>query len=244
MRPRLLDLFCGAGGCSAGYERAGFGVVGVDINPQPNYPFDFLQADALEVLRSGAVIWEDINSYSGYRVDEFDAIHASPPCQAYIRSGMVAKDGRHPMLIEPVRELLEASGLPWVIENVPGAPLRPDAVLCGSMFGLEIRRHRWFEFSWNQPLLTLACDHTQRITGVYGHPHGKGGAWRNGSRPMLPSDRETWSRGMGIDWMEPLELAAAIPPAYTELIGHQLLQHINASRPGAEDELSAIGTVN
>ena len=157
---------------------------------------------------------------------EFDAIHASPPCQAYIRSGMVAKDGRHPDLLGPTRELLEATGLPWVIENVPGAPMRPDAVLCGSHFGLEVRRHRWFEFSWAEPAMTLSCDHTRPITGVYGHPHGKGGARRNGTRPMLPSDHATWSRALDIDWMTSAELAAAIPPAYTEFIGAQLMAHL------------------
>jgi DNA (cytosine-5)-methyltransferase 1 len=214
VRPRLLDLFCGAGGAAMGYHRAGFDVVGVDIRAQPNYPFEFHQIDVL-TMRGCALV-------------SFDAVHASPPCQAYIRSGMVAKDGRHPKLIEPVRELLEQTGLPWVIENVPGSPIRPDAVLCGSMFGLNVRRHRWFEFSWAEPLLTLGCDHSRPVTGVYGHPHGKGGAWRNGKRPMLPSDRETWSREMGIDWMKPLELAEAIPPAYTELIGHQLMAHVRA----------------
>lgn len=219
-RPRLLDLFCGAGGAAVGYERAGFEVLGVDIKPQPNYPFEFVQTDALHYL---ARLLQGYLS-RGRRVVE--AIHASPPCQAYIRSGMVAKDGRHPDLLDPTRALLKQTGLPWVIENVPGAPMRPDALLCGSMFGLAVRRHRWFEFSWAEPLMTLACDHTRPITGVYGHPHGKGGAWRNGKRPMLPSDRETWSREMGIDWMHPSELAAAIPPAYTELIGAQLMAHL------------------
>jgi DNA (cytosine-5)-methyltransferase 1 len=195
----------------------------VDIAPQPRYPFEFVQAEALGILGP-----ENFLPHPALRIERFDAIHASPPCQAYIRSGMVAKDGRHPDLLGPTRALLEETGLAWVIENVPGAPMRPDAVLCGSMFGLGVRRHRWFEFSWAEPLLTLTCDHSRPITGVYGHPHGKGGAWRNGNKPMLPSDRETWSREMGIDWMHPLDLAAAIPPAYTELIGHQLMQHVRA----------------
>jgi DNA (cytosine-5)-methyltransferase 1 len=210
-RPRLLDLFCGAGGAAMGYHRAGFDVVGVDIVNQPRYPFQFVRDDAMT-----------------YPLDGFDAIHASPPCQAYIRSGMVAKDGRHPDLLAPTRASLERTGLPWVIENVPGAPMRPDAILCGSQFGLAVRRHRWFELSWGEPILTLCCNHSQPITGVYGHPHGKGGAWRNGKRPMLPSDHETWSREMDIDWMRPLELAAAIPPAYTQYIGEQLLAHLAA----------------
>jgi DNA (cytosine-5)-methyltransferase 1 len=210
VRPRLLDLFCGAGGAAVGYHRAGFDVVGVDITPQPNYPFRFWQREALDVLTE-----------LGPR--EFDAIHASPPCQRYIRSGNVDRE-RHPDLIAPVRELLVETGLPWVLENVPGAPMRPDAQLCGSQFGLEIRRHRWFELSWAEPLLTLGCDHSRPITGVYGNAHGANGAWPG----MLPGDITTWSRAMGIDWMTVDELREAIPPAYTELIGHQLLQHVEA----------------
>jgi DNA (cytosine-5)-methyltransferase 1 len=204
MRPRLLDLFCGAGGAAMGYHRAGFDVVGVDILPRPSYPFTFLQGDALEADFAG-----------------FDAVHASPPCQRYIRSGNVDR-ARHPDLLGPTRELLEASGLPWAIENVPGAPMRPDVVLCGSIFGLDVRRHRWFELSTATPVLTLACDHSRPITGVYGNPHGAGGAWRG----MLPSDRATWARGLGIDWMDVDELALAIPPAYTELVGALLLAEL------------------
>ncbi len=220
-RPRLLDLFCGAGGAAMGYHRAGFEVVGVDNRPQPNYPFEFLRLDAIDVLRYRNTLGEW----------PYDVIHASPPCQAYTQSGgRVATDGRHPALLESIRELLEATGLPWVIENVPGAPMRPDAVLCGSMFGLNIRRHRWFEFSWGEPILTLGCDHSRPITGVYGHPHGANGSYSG----MLPGDRETWAREMGIDWMTTAELAEAIPPDYTEFIGEQLLAHVR--RP-----LAAVG---
>ena len=113
---RLLDLFCGAGGAAMGYHRAGFEVVGIDIAPQPNYPFEFVQADAME-----------------FPLDGFDAIHASPPCQAYT----ALATGKHPRLIEPMRERLASSGVPWVIENVVGAPLRQPVLLCGSMFGLS-----------------------------------------------------------------------------------------------------------
>jgi DNA (cytosine-5)-methyltransferase 1 len=218
MKPRLLDLFCGAGGCSVGYHRAGFDVVGVDINPQPNYPFEFIQADV--------AAWASVSAefLRGLEYRTFDAIHASPPCQAYIRSGNVAKDGRHPDLISPTRGLLQATGLPWVIENVPGAPIRADALLCGSMFGLEVRRHRLFEFSWNEPLLTWPCCHNRKVTGVYGNPHGASGA----ASGMLPSDLKTWSRAMDINWMTTAELADAIPPAYTQFIGAQLMAHIRA----------------
>lgn len=213
-RLKLLDLFCGAGGAAMGYHRAGFDVVGVDIHPQPRYPFAFVETDALAYVREHG--------------HEFDAIHASPPCQTYMRSGMVAKDGRHPALIPTTRAALEANGRPWVIENVPGSPLRVDLVLCGSMFGLSVRRHRWFEGSPPLDPWTPPCDHRRPITGVYGHPHGRGGARRRRKRPMLPSDAKTWSRAMGIDWMRPRELALAVPPDYTEWIGRRLVAMLSS----------------
>jgi hypothetical protein len=129
-RVRLLDLFSGAGGAAVGYARAGFEVVGVDIEPQPNYPFEFHQADALEFCREHG--------------HEFDAIHASPPCQAYTPLRAVhGKD--YPDMLAATREALEATGLPWVIENVPGAPINSGIFLCGTMFDLRVYRHRWFE---------------------------------------------------------------------------------------------------
>jgi len=213
VRPRLLDLFCGAGGAAMGYHRAGFDVVGVDIAPQPHYPFEFHQCDAMRLLLDTVMV--------------YDAVHASPPCQTYIRSGLIARDGRHPDLLGRVRGRLNETGLPYVIENVPGAPMRCDVMLCGSMFGLEVRRHRWFESNMNLAPWTPTCDHSRPVTGVYGHPHGKAGA----NAGMLPSDRETWSRAMGIDWMTAAELADAIPPAYTEWIGCLLMQLLAAIRP-------------
>lgn len=206
-RPLLLDLFCGAGGAAMGYHRAGFDVVGVDIKPQPRYPFRFYQEDAMYFLSK--MTW----------AHSWAAIHASPPCQAYIRGGTVDKV-KYPDLIDRVRVMLEARGVPWVIENVPGAPMRPDIQLCGSMFGLQVRRHRWFETNMTWFPLVSPCVHNAPITGVYGHPHGNRGAWRG----MLPSTLATWSGAMGIDWMDASELREAIPPAYTEFIGEQLLE--------------------
>ena len=109
--------------------------------------------------------------------------------------------------------------------NVPGAPMRADVVLCGSMFGLQVRRHRWFELSWEVPMMTPSCDHSRPIVGVYGHPHGDAGAWRG----MLPGSLESWSEALGIDWMTAPELADAIPPAYTQFVGETLMQHIKAN---------------
>ena len=206
-RPRLLDLFCGAGGAAMGYHRAGFDVVGVDIAPQRHYPFKFIQADALECLRD----WD-------YFTD-FDAIHASPPCKAWARVPWAYHFGyhaRHADLLTPTRELLKATGVPWVIENVPGAPLRPDLKLCGCMYGLgELERERWFEF-W-QPMFDLRQPWQRRHCTISprGHTHYKGEAG-------------DWARAMGIDWMDANGLSQAIPPAYTEHIGAMLLGHLTA----------------
>jgi DNA (cytosine-5)-methyltransferase 1 len=209
-RPRLLDLFCGAGGAAMGYHRAGFNVVGVDNRPQPRYPFEFHQEDALTVLE-----------YTVFMAG-FDAIHASPPCQRYVRSGMYDTT-RHPDSVPPARAALHASGLPWVIENVPGSPLRADYKLCGCMFGLEVRRERWFETSWHGFEMRPPCQHLQPPVGVYGHPRGRRS---KDGKPWGWGNLEDWVRAMGIDWMTGPELAQAIPPAYTEHIGAQLREHL------------------
>jgi DNA (cytosine-5)-methyltransferase 1 len=205
MKPRLLDLFSGAGGAAVGYHRAGFEVVGVDINPQPNYPYEFHQADALT-----------------YPLDGFDAIHASPPCQAftaYRRRGDGVGDD-YPDLIDPVRQRLQATGLPYVIENVAGAPLHNPARLCGSSFGLDVQRHRYFES--NVTLLAPPCDHgwqTPRFPCATNRTNLRRtvevGVWRI---PLAVQQQ-----AMGIDWMTLRELSEAIPPAYTECLGAQLL---------------------
>jgi DNA (cytosine-5)-methyltransferase 1 len=211
-QPRLLDLFCGAGGAAMGYHRAGFEVVGVDIKPQPHFPFEFHQADALE-----------------FPLDGFDVIHASPPCQAHtaLKTAWNAKE--HPDLLTPTLERLKAITEPWVVENVPGAPMLRHLVLCGTMFGLgidnaELRRHRWFEVrNWDVPVLRTPCAHKQNpITiGVYGQ-HGRD---RRRSVQTFFSV-EDGRQAMGIDWMTGDELSQAIPPAYTEYIGRQLLMQI------------------
>jgi DNA (cytosine-5)-methyltransferase 1 len=209
VKPLLLDLFCGAGGAAVGYHRAGFDVVGVDIKPQPNYPFWFDCGDALMLER---------------HLDEFGphAIHASPPCQAYSKARKLQAN-EHPDLIADVRRLLTATGLPWVIENVPGSPLINPVVLEGQMFdGLATQRPRWFETNWPLDVPFLRAGRPAPVAKM-GRPP-KPGEWMHvvGHVSDVPRAREA----MGIDWMTQGELAQAIPPAYTELIGHQLLQHV------------------
>lgn len=211
MKPRLLDLFCGAGGAGMGYHRAGFEVVGVDIDPQPRYPFEFHQADAMT-----------------FPLEGFDAIHASPPCQAftaYRRRGAGVGDG-YPNLIVDVRHRLLRTLRPYVIENVPGAPLLNPIQLCGSGVGLDVRRHRLFES--NQPLWALPCVHgwqTPRFQPATNRANLRRtvevGVWR------IPLSAQ--QAAMGIDWMTLEELTEAIPPAYTEHIGGQLLAAIGAA---------------
>lgn len=212
MKPRLLDLFCGAGGASMGYHRAGFDVVGVDIRPQPRYPFEFHQADALT-----------------FPLEGFDAIHASPPCQKFtVLRARWKRD--YPDLIEPIRDRLSAAGAPWVIENVGGAPLLGGGGvirLCGSMFGLttatgeaELRRHRDFECSF-PVVLRPHCNHGSVVVTVTGHA---GGTRNRDGRKQFRADARR--EAMGIDWMTNDELAQAIPPAYTEWIGRRLLETV------------------
>ncbi len=222
-RPRLLDLFCGAGGAAMGYHRAGFDVVGVDIKPQPNYPFRFVQDDAMDVLARKDMAW--VFGDGG----EWGAIHASPPCQAYTsmrHMGNGAGVGA-PELIEPVRGLLQAWDLPYVIENVVGSSLRNPMRLCGSSFGLNVWRHRLFETSF--PLLAMPCAHrlSEEPIAVYGdHPEDCRGTKRVRRARNLAEGAEA----MGIDWMPWRELTQAIPPAMTEHIGFYLMLEVQARK--------------
>lgn len=227
-KPRLLDLFCGAGGAAMGYARAGFEVVGVDIKPQLRYPFEFHQGDALRYLeevpapgRKGLTPWWS-----------FDAIHASPPCQAFSDLKSMHNAKEHPDLLTPTRELLDRIGLPYVIENVEGAPMSDYITLCGGAFGLgtgdaELRRHRRFEVR-PMPAIVPPCAHGQRprVIGVYGG-HG-----RDRRRTVNTQDYSTVQRreAMGIDWMTGTELSQAIPPAYTEWIGNHLMRVVESRR--------------
>lgn len=206
---KLLDLYCKAGGASMGYHLAGFDVIGVDIKLQKRYPFEFIQADALEVLADKAFI------------SQFDVIAASPPCQTHsatrhLRNAQ-GKSTDKIDLIPQTREALIDSGKTYIIENVVGAPLIDPVILCGSAFGLKVRRHRLFES--NVPLIGKACNHKEqgKPVGIYGS-----------MRDEIPNGGHTAKsieearEAMGIDWMIWGELVEAIPPAYTKWLGEQL----------------------
>jgi hypothetical protein len=232
----LLDLFCGAGGAAMGYHRAGFDVLGVDIAPQPNYPFPFHQDDAVGCLErmiyhGGHAVFRRPDGRSEVMtLKDFDAIHASPPCQGY--TALAAVHGNEwPKLVEPVRELLDATGLPYVIENVQGSPVRRDLVLCGEMFGLGVIRHRYFELGGWSATAPAHKPHRGRVRGwrhgtYYDGPylavHGAGGG---------KGSVAEWQEAMGIDWTrDRREIAEAIPPAYTEFVGRQLIVAVEERR--------------
>lgn len=215
---RLLDAFCGAGGCAKGYAEAGFDeIVGVDIEPQPNYPYEFIQADAVEfITRHGRA---------------FDAIHASPPCKVHTSLKAFAA-AHHENLIPATRDALRTTDRHYVIENVPGSPLITPLMLCGSSFGLRLRRHRLFECTFAVP--PKPCEHEWQdadpiyavkryhsgepetvmsgVVGVYGRGQGLG-----------PGEVSIWREQMRIDWMTKDEMREAIPPPYTEYIGRHWL---------------------
>lgn len=210
-RPRLLDLFCGAGGASVGYARAGFDVVGVDIRRQPHYPFDFVLFDALDLPLDF--------------VELFDAVHASPPCQRWADG--VPDPERWPDLLAPTRAMLDVAGLPYLLENVKRAPLRRDVLLCGSGFGLqaggfEVRRHRVFELGrWQLGSLVPPCTHTLPCMPVFGHGPGRDFYARWGR-----CSTATMRAGMDTPWMGREEMREAIPPAFSEFLGHCLVDHL------------------
>jgi DNA (cytosine-5)-methyltransferase 1 len=216
-RPLLLDLYCGAGGAGTGYHRAGFDVVGVDIAPQPNYPHLFIQSDAVAFLRRN---WR-----------HFAAVHASPPCQAYSPLGALSPDKVYPDLLAPTRDALRETGLPYVIENVMSAPLdkASSVVLCGGMFGLRTYRHRRFE-PGNGVTLTAPA-HPKHI--IRTATKQRRALWAQGWHVSITGDVGVYvgPEAMGIDWMTGNELCEAIPPAYTELLGGQLItQLVTAER--------------
>lgn len=225
-RPALLDLFCGAGGATKGYQRAGFRVVGVDINPQPNYCGDyFIQADAMDVLGT------DYATSSGYA-----AIHASPPCQTFSRiTGVNGDRTAHPDLLAPTRRHLSSIDVPWIIENVEDAPMPAAITLCGSSFGLNVRRHRQFEFGNWHPGLVPPCAHhwqTKRFRSLNKHGRLEGrlatvvGVYGSTN---YAGEFAVRCEAMGIDWMTNTELSQAIPPAYTEWLGERLAAHLEVA---------------
>ena len=210
IRPLLLDLFCGAGGAAMGYHRAGFDIVGIDHKPQPNYPFPFAQLE-----------WDDVD------LDGFDVIHASPPCQRYsLLTAVSGKPNEKPDLVADVRAHLR--GRVYVIENVMSAPLVASITLFGSPFGLGVWRHRQFESSLG--LSSRSCAHDQcpyplDVTGTGGPVVGERKK-KTGGKSRKPSSVAQAGQAMGITWMTRRELTQAIPPAYTEYLGRQIIQQL------------------
>ena len=221
-RPKLLDLFCGAGGCAMGYHRAGFEVVGVDHRPQPRFPFHFVQADALEYLEEHG--------------REYACVHASPPCQRYSRASFTQNArSKHPDLLATVRSRLQEVAFSWVIENVDGAPVLHAVQLCGLMFGLKVFRHRWLESS-HLLIVPNHPSHKGKLIGkdgmccVVGHGGGVSRRMRSQAAHLNrdgsggQQTKAEWAEAMGIDWMTRNELSQAIPPAYMQFIGAQLMR--------------------
>lgn len=229
MGHRLLDLYCCAGGASVGYHRAGFEVTGVDIKWQRSYPFHFIWSDALAYL----------HEHAGEIRETFSAVHASPPCQDYstlTQGNRMRVDwwDSHEDLIGATRAALNEIGLPWVLENVPASWIRPDVELCGEMFGLGVIRHRYFELGgWTPGDHIAHKEHRGPVRGwrhgvfvdgpyfaVYGSGGGKGTVAQ-------------WQQAMGIDWTRSRkEIAEAIPPAYTQWVGGQLMDWLSRNPRG------------
>ena len=210
-----LDLFCSAGGMSAGFVQAGYMMVGSDLRPQKHYPYTFHQDNALCVLDTLL----NGKQWNGYSLDDFAFIHASPPCQAFSVAGeRWRQQGKQWInLIEPTRQRLIATGKPYVIENVMQAPLRDAVVLCGSMFDLRVLRHRQFETNWGL-MAPGPCQHRGTVKDGYYFTVAGHGVQRDQPKATQAERRAA----MGIDWMNRNELAQAIPPAYARYIGEQL----------------------
>lgn len=229
--PRLLDLFCGAGGSAVGYHQAGFDeIVGVDINPQPNYPFMFIQGDALA---------------PPVRLQDFDLIHASPPCQAHVPMAANRWDNpRWPDLIPPTRGLVQASGVPYVIENVVGASksLKHPMMLTGEMFGLVTSRPRLFELGGWFAMSPPKMRRQEKAMAIYGKPDGRRLTNRkDGTDLHAWTSMEAGAGAMGIDWMtNELEIREAIPPAYTKFIGEQFLAQTRCAEPSPETRVRCV----
>lgn len=222
-RPKLLDLFCCAGGAAMGYHLAGFDVTGVDIKPQKRYPFEFVLGDALE--------------YATKHAHQFDVIHASPPCQAFSVLTPTQYKANHPNLIDSIRQILLTSGKPYVIENVSGARklLHDPLMLCGTMLGLPIYRHRYFEIKPDFYPLLPGCSHSFAPVLVSGHTKRyKKIVSKSGSASRIEKGKRfsgdviaTKREAMECQWMTSAEITEAIPPAYTEFIGKYLLTVLN-----------------
>jgi len=206
MKPRLLDLFCCQGGAGMGYARAGFEVVGVDIDPQPRYPFEFVQADAL--------------AYLAEHGREFDAIHASPPCHDHTPLKSLAGTDDTGWLLPATRAALDDLGVPYVLENVAAATMVDPITLCGGMFGLRTYRHRKFDSN----ITLTAPAHPKHV--IRTATKQRRARWAEGWHVSITGDVGTYvgPEGLGIDWMDGNGLSQSIPPVYTEHVGRQLIK--------------------
>ena len=231
---RILDCYCCAGGAAKGYSLAGFDVVGIDKDPQPHYPYAFVRMDVIEaltVLLAGRGITD--NSGRVWYLSDFDVIHASPPCQKFTSIAFIWRtrsgynyDARHPDLVATTRQLLIQARKPYVIENVVGAPLENPILLCGLMFSLQTIRHRIFE---TNPFM-LGPAHIKHPAGIKTNSFRGYSSFENGATHITVAGHnfrlKDASQAMGIAWMNREEIAEAVPPAYTEFIGQQMIQYL------------------